>query len=108
MAVAVAGFDWDHGNREKCRKHGVSTEEIEALFRGNVRVYADAEHSLTEQRLRAIGQTIDGRHLLVVFTLRGPVSAKLIRPVSARYMHLKEVRRYEQSQAEEDAGAEDG
>jgi uncharacterized DUF497 family protein len=23
------GFDWDAGNREKCRKHGVSTAEIE-------------------------------------------------------------------------------
>ena len=108
MAVSVSGFDWDDGNREKCRKHGVSTEEIEALFRGGPRVYADAEHSLEEQRLRAIGRTAEGRHLLVAFTLRDTGSAALIRPISARYMHLKEVRRYGQSQAEEDAGPDDG
>jgi uncharacterized DUF497 family protein len=26
------GFDWDHGNRDKCRKHGVSIGEIESLL----------------------------------------------------------------------------
>ena len=36
--MQVAGFDWDDGNREKCRKHGVSLAEIEALFHGVVRV----------------------------------------------------------------------
>lgn len=28
----IAGFNWDNGNSEKCQKHGVSIEEIEALF----------------------------------------------------------------------------
>lgn len=32
MEGPIAGFDWDRGNRAKCRKHGVSAEEIEALF----------------------------------------------------------------------------
>lgn len=27
--VEFDGFDWDEGNREKCRKHGVSLPEIE-------------------------------------------------------------------------------
>jgi hypothetical protein len=26
---AIRGFDWDHGNRDKCQKHGMSIGEIE-------------------------------------------------------------------------------
>jgi uncharacterized DUF497 family protein len=29
MSDALAGFDWDDGNREKCQKHGVALEEVE-------------------------------------------------------------------------------
>jgi uncharacterized protein len=47
------GFDWDHGNRDKCRKHGVSIAEIESLFDGTVFVGPDAAHSASEQRFRA-------------------------------------------------------
>ena len=32
MRNVVAGFDWDHGNREKCQKHGVSVADIEFAF----------------------------------------------------------------------------
>jgi uncharacterized protein len=38
MNEAVSGFDWDEGNREKCRKQGVSIAEIEALLSGGLRV----------------------------------------------------------------------
>jgi len=34
MGIGVAGFDWDEGNREKCRKHGVSLAEIEEILTG--------------------------------------------------------------------------
>ena len=34
MDLVVAGFDWDRGNRDKCRKHGVSLAEIEQIFEG--------------------------------------------------------------------------
>ncbi|MEZ5904823.1 MAG: BrnT family toxin [Geminicoccaceae bacterium] len=97
------GFDWDRGNREKCRKHGVSIEEIEALFHGSPGVYADPDHSQTEQRLRAIGRTEAGRWLFVVFTLREFDGQTLIRPVGARYMHAKEVMRYGQGQTQKTA-----
>jgi hypothetical protein len=33
MTPEVVGVEWDEGNRDKCQKHGVSIEEIEALFR---------------------------------------------------------------------------
>jgi uncharacterized DUF497 family protein len=29
---AIRGFDWDHGNRDKCQKHGMSIGDIEAVF----------------------------------------------------------------------------
>jgi hypothetical protein len=31
--MEFSGFDWDEGNRAKCRKHGIPTEVIESLFR---------------------------------------------------------------------------
>jgi uncharacterized DUF497 family protein len=33
MDVVTAGFDWDRGNLEKCRRHGVEIADIEELFR---------------------------------------------------------------------------
>jgi uncharacterized DUF497 family protein len=90
------GFEWDEGNREKCRKHGVSRSAIESLFTGaGVAVLPDAAHSQQEQRFRAIGRTRAGRAVFVVFTLRHIEGEVLIRPISARYMHTKEVQAYE-------------
>jgi len=96
MDRRVAGFDWDSGNRDKCRKHGVSTAEIESLFHGTVNVLGDRSHSTaTEKRYLAIGRTDRGRHVLVAFTLRERDGQTFIRPISARYMHRKEIERYE-------------
>ena len=89
------GFDWDSGNRGKCQKHGVPTEDIEALFAGQPRVGPDIRHSVAEQRFRAVGMTADGRHLFVVFTFRAAGRRRLIRPISARYMHEREAAAYE-------------
>ncbi len=89
------GFDWDRGNRGKCQKHGVSIAEIESLFGGTLLVGPDAEHSAVEQRFRAIGVTAQGRSLFVVFTWRQRRRQRLIRPISARYMHKKEVDAHE-------------
>ncbi|MBV8763888.1 MAG: BrnT family toxin [Hyphomicrobiales bacterium] len=85
------GFDWDWGNREKCQKHGVSIRQIEELFRGVVFVGPDLWHSAAEERFRAIGRTTDQRSIFVAFTWRQRGNQRLIRPVSARYMHQKEV-----------------
>jgi uncharacterized DUF497 family protein len=91
----LAGFDWDAGNRDKCRKHGVAIGEIEALFRGDFRVAPDLEHSGEEDRLIAVGRTEEGRAIFVAFTFREVERKILIRPVSARYMHKKEAEGYE-------------
>jgi uncharacterized protein len=91
----VAGFDWDEGNWPKCGRHGVTKNEIETLFEGSPAVYPDPAHSHQEERMLAIGTTAAGRWLLVAVTLRRQGKDILIRPISARYMHSKEVEHYE-------------
>jgi uncharacterized protein len=96
MDVGFAGFDWDAGNRAKCRKHGVSVAEVEGLFSRPLLIIPDASHSQGEERLRAIGKTASGRSVFLVFTIRVRGGKRVIRPVSARYMHREEVRHYEE------------
>jgi len=93
--MKFSGFDWDRGNLEKCQKHGISAELIESVLDRPVAILADAKHSRSEQRLRAIGKTPDERAIFVVFTLRRRGDDILIRPISDRYMHDKEVKSYE-------------
>lgn len=90
--MEFSGFDWDEGNLAKCGRHGVSRQAVETLFNQPLALFADPAHSRKEQRFRAIGRTA-GRHVFVVFTLR---RSGLIRPISARYMHAKEIRAYEE------------
>lgn len=91
---SFSGLDWDAGNRAKCQKHGVSIEEIEAMFAGEPRYSPDLAHSIVEQRYLATGRTTAGRALLVIFTVREYDGERFVRPVSARYMHAKEASRY--------------
>jgi len=106
MGDAVVGFDWDDGNRKKCQKHGVTLEEIEAALRGSVSVFPDPAHSAVETRYLGIGITAAGRHLLIAFTRRAIGGQLFIRPISARFMHAKEIQHYEaQSQDSGEAAA---
>jgi uncharacterized protein len=90
------GFDWDEGNTAKCQKHGLSRREIEALFLSGPRVAPDVMHSESEQRFLAIGQyDSTQRPVFVVFTFREKLGGLLVRPISARYMHTKEIKSYE-------------
>jgi len=91
--VKLAGFDWDDGNWPKCGRHGVSRAEIEALLRGSPAVMADPHPE--EPRLRAIGKTASGRYIFLVFMPRQVDGGVKLRPISARYMHEKEIARYE-------------
>ena len=97
MERVVSGFQWDDGNWPKCAKHGVSKDEIEALFASQALLVHPALHDAAEEeRFIAIGPGPHGRWLFVVFTLRKVKGETLIRPISARYMHRKEVEHYEQ------------
>lgn len=91
-------IDWDDGNWPKCGKHGVSKEEIERLFAGEPMIFWDSDHSLTEFRLRAVGQ-VGARYVLVAYTRRARDDEVYVRPISARYMNAKEVRYYEEAKA---------
>lgn len=91
--MKVTGFDWDDGNWPKCGKHGVSKAEIEHIFYNTPMVQTDP-HNL-EPRYRAIGTNNLGRYIFLVFMLRVVNGQQMIRPISARYMHSKEVSHYE-------------
>jgi uncharacterized protein len=59
-----------------------------------------AADSQKESRFCAVGQTASGRKVFLVFTLRRKGDKhrgdeQLIRPISARYMHKKEIESYE-------------
>ncbi|MGA2236695.1 MAG: BrnT family toxin [Terriglobales bacterium] len=103
MTLQVSGFDWDDGNRTKCQKHGVSIMEIEALFMGGPRIAPDPKHSADEDRLIAVRKTSAGRPLFVAFTMRTTSGRRLIRPVTARYMHAREIAAYEKAAYEKES-----
>lgn len=92
--LSFLGFEWDGGNWPKCAKHGLSREEIESVF-ATAPFVAPARTVAPETRYAAIGRTPSGHHAFIVFTLRSTGSGTLIRPISARYMHTKEVQHYE-------------
>ncbi len=91
----IVEFDWDAGNRGKCQRHGVSLIEIETLLSGTPKIAPDLKHSAIEDRRIAIGRDSRGRAMFVAFTIREKDGRRLVRPVSARYMHRKEIERYE-------------
>jgi uncharacterized DUF497 family protein len=95
MGSVIDGFDWDDANREKCSKHGVTIAEIGALLSGLPDVALDLRHSEMEVRLIARGQAdrnVSGRPMFVAFAIRTRQGRGLLRPISARYMHAKEIR----------------
>ena len=45
--------------------------------------------------MRGIGKTQAGRYVFLVFMLRKVDAKTMLRPISARYMHQKEIDHYE-------------
>jgi uncharacterized DUF497 family protein len=93
----ITGFEWDEGNsRKSADKHDVSQAEAENVFLNDpLLVFEDTKHSQKEQRLHALGKTAQDRLLHISFTLRR--NGTLIRVISARDMHRKERKIYEQA-----------
>jgi uncharacterized DUF497 family protein len=91
----IDGFDWDSGNREKnWEQHKVDwTEAEETFFSIPLLVLPDPKHSRAESRLAVLGQTLAGRKLAVVFTIRN----NRIRVISARDMSKKERNLYDEA-----------
>lgn len=77
-------------------RHDVGSGECEQAFlREPFIVSADAKHSDTERRWRALGRTYADRYLFLVFAMRGT----RIRVMQARNMNRKERRSYADAQA---------
>ncbi len=92
VLAACTGFQWDEGNAEKnWRAHRVSQAEAEQVFFNRPVVVApDLAHSQREIRYAALGKTVAGRRLGIVFTVRGT----LVRVISARDMGRRDRRLY--------------
>lgn len=86
-------FDWDEFNEPKCTAR-VPKDEIEALF-ANRSAVISRDPTTREERYRAAARNRNGRPLFIVFTMRLIGGEWRIRPVSARYAHEKEARKWE-------------
>jgi uncharacterized protein len=93
LVMKIDSFDWDSGNWPKCAKHGLTQREIEEVILNQPAVMSDPCPS--EPRMRAIGKTCAGRYVFMVHVIRELMGRCLLRPISARYMHQKEVKSYE-------------
>ena len=92
----IIGFNWDAGNeRKSVDKHSVDKYEAEQVFFNKpLLIVEDWKHSDDEARFHALGQNNQHRLLHITFTLRS--NDTLIRIISARDMHRKERKIYEQ------------
>lgn len=92
--MIVVGFDWDKWNWPKCGKHGATKTEIEFVLEHTT--FRARDPFMEEERFNTAHMAMTGRHIFVVFTYRDKNDGRYIRPVSARPLHDKEVRKYEQ------------
>jgi uncharacterized DUF497 family protein len=88
------GFLWDEGNVDKnWEKHKVTRLECEEIFFNlPLLISDDVKHSTIEKRFYALGKLKAERFLFISFTIRN----NLIRVISARDMHRKERKIYEE------------
>lgn len=86
-----SGFDWDDGNLQKAWGDHRRDRERVRRHPGDRTGWA---HSKAEARFLAIGTARSGRYVFLAFTWHERDGANLIRPISARYVHAKEVQQY--------------
>ncbi len=87
-------FEWDEKKAaDNLADHGVSFEEAKTVFDDQLYVdFYDPDHSFGEHRFIIMGESRQGRLLLVSYTERG----ENIRLISARELTPAERRQYEQ------------
>ena len=90
-------FEWDPEKAQATRlKHGVSFDEAATVFLDPDALDGpDQSHSDTEPRFRRLGKSVDGRVLMVAYTLRRTGSAETIRVISARRASRRERAAYQ-------------
>ncbi len=86
-------FEWDQWNENKIlSKHGITSRQCEEVFKSESSfIEKDVFHSSIEERYVLIGKTNSQVNMYTVFTVRN----NLVRIISARYMHQKEIEMYE-------------
>ena len=88
-------FEWDSAkNSDNLAKHGVDFEDAIRIFDGLVIEAVDRRREYGEERIAAVG-TVNGLHLLVVYTWRGQSR----RIISARRANKYEREAYRRAQA---------
>jgi uncharacterized DUF497 family protein len=87
-------FEWDENKAERnLSKHGVSFEEAKTVFDDPLYVdFYDPDHSEDEERYLIVGESNQGRVLIVSYTERG----NSIRLISAREVTRTEREAYEE------------
>lgn len=87
-------FDWDKQKAaENLLKHGVSFDEAGTVFDDPLYVdFYDPDHSIEEHRFIIMGESAQGRLLMVSYTERGEVT----RLISARELTPAERKKYEE------------
>ena len=86
-------FEWDAAqNRANWKKHAIRFETATRIFNGPVIQALDEREECGEERFIAIGE-VDGRVVVVTFTLRG----KHARLISARKATRREAQEYYQA-----------
>jgi uncharacterized DUF497 family protein len=96
MVTAEPEFEWDpHKALSNMDKHGVSFEEAATVFYDPLFIMVvDEEHSVDEERFITIGQSSQGRLLMLAHTDRGG----RIRIISARKATRKEEQFYAEAE----------
>ncbi len=89
-------FEWDEDKAaSNLAKHGVSFEEARAVFDDPLFLdYYDPDHSHEEHRFIIVGQSREGRLLMVSYTERG----EAVRLISSRTATSEERRFYDGTQ----------
>ena len=87
-------FEWDNDKAQRnVRKHGVTFDEAATAFGDPLSVTIDdPDHSLDQQRLLLLGQTLNGKLLVIAHLDDG----ETIRIISARMANRHERRQYEE------------
>ncbi|HKE93906.1 MAG TPA: BrnT family toxin [Povalibacter sp.] len=65
-------FEWDAFNEAEVAKHGLAPSEVEEAFDAPFMLRRDAELVGNEERTAFVAETLAGRVITVVYTLRGP------------------------------------
>ncbi|MBU0505455.1 MAG: BrnT family toxin [bacterium] len=84
--MKIKRFDWNQGNIDHIARHQVEPDEAEEVFVGKIKIFRSKN-----DRYVALGKTLSGRYLFVVFMKKG---RSTIRVITARDMTVKEKRLY--------------